>query len=75
MSLIDEARFERDQARMQAERWHYIATLLALDFMGPEYRWPKKSRDIGRHYLMPEEMKAGALKVTLMEAPEPAEDA
>ena len=81
MDLLDEARFDRDQARNQAAQWQYIATLLFIEVFEPtltgkvEHRFPKKDRDIGRHYLVPEEMKAGALKVTLMEAPEQADDA
>ena len=72
MDLIDEARQERDQARQQAAQWHYVATLLMLNRDSlDQIRWAKKDRDVGRHYLVPEEMKAGALKVTLMEAPEP----
>ena len=79
MQLIDEARRDRDIARQQAAQWQYVATLLFLHKhpVGdpvPSIRFPKKDRDVGRHYLVPEEMKAGALKVTLMEAPEIRKD-
>ena len=83
MNLIDEARYDRNIALTQANQWQYIATLLTLELReagclsghstGAQIRWTKTKRDVGRHYLVPEEMKAGTLKVTLMEAPEQGE--
>ena len=71
MDLIDEAREQRDAWEREAHQWQYIATLLALMVhahdLSYEWRIPKTKRNIGGHYLVPEEMEDGGLKVTLME--------
>ena len=79
-AIIDEYVAAEQWALQRADMWAYIATLLFIEAVDPRstagtgpmdvVRIPKKDRDIGRHYLVPEEMKAGTLKITLKEAPE-----
>ena len=77
-AIIDEYIAERDFWRAQAQQWQYIATLLTLkleaEYSERSFLWIAEARNVGRHYLEVEEMKAGALKVMLKEAPKPEAD-
>ena len=66
MQLIDEARFDRDQARAQAQQWEYVATLLADRSNLVELRITKAQQKALDSRLEVEQMKAGALKLVLI---------